>query len=460
MARRAEQQKHPIGLAVLAATELAERFSYYGMTALLALYMVKQLLLPGHAAHVIGLAGLRGLFEFRGSMSDQAFASLIYGWYGGLVYFTPLIGGWVADRWLGKRATVIAGALLMAAGHLAMTFDSTFLFALLLLVLGSGALKGNISAQVGTLYPPDAESMRARGFVVFSTAINIGAVLGPLATGAIAQGHGFHAGFAIAAALMLVALLIYLLGSRSLPPSRPASRHSAALPALTGEEKRRTWALIGLIGLIILPNIAYPMIWNVGIIWVDQRVDLATPLGSVPASWFTSVDPFASIVVAGPLIALWRWQARRGREPGGIAKMALGSAITGISALLFVAGCLSAGAGSKVSVWWALAGYFGMGVAFMWYWPVTLTLVSQSAPPKVNSTMMGGAFLSLFVGVVLMGWVGSFYQLMGNAAFWTLDAAIGFAGALLLLAVRRPLAPLVEAGTEQPDDSEPALAAL
>jgi POT family proton-dependent oligopeptide transporter len=448
MAAQAEQQKHPIGLAVLAATELAERFSYYGMTALLALYMVKQLLLPGHAEHVIGLAALRSLFEFRGPMSDQAFASLIYGWYGGLVYFTPLLGGWVADRWLGKKATVIAGALLMAGGHLAMTFDQSFLLALLLLVLGSGALKGNISAQVGTLYPKDAESMRARGFVIFSTAINIGAVLGPLATGAMAETRGFHAGFGIAAALMLLALAIYLLGSRSLPASRPVSRETAALPALTREEKRRTWALIGLIALTILPNIAYPMIWNIGIIWVDQRVDLATALGSVPASWFTSVDPFASIVIAAPLIALWRWQSRRGLEPSGITKMAIGSAITALSALLFTAGCLSAGADGKISVLWALAGYFGMGIAFMWYWPITLTIISQAAPAKVNSTMMGGAFLSLFVGVVLMGWVGSFYQQMSNAAFWTLDAAIGFAGALLLLAVRRPLGRLVEARAE------------
>ena len=123
--------KHPAGLAVLAGTELAERFSYYGMTALLALYMVKQLLLPGHAEHVIGLAGLRRLFEFRGPMSDQAFASLIYGWYGGLVYFTPL------DRRLGRgplarhaSARSSLGALLMAAGHLAMSIDATFLIAL------------------------------------------------------------------------------------------------------------------------------------------------------------------------------------------------------------------------------------------------------------------------------------------------------------------------------------------
>src|SRR5689334_24163315 len=126
--------KHPAGLAVLAGTELAERFSYYGMTALLALYMVKQLLLPGHAEHVAGLAALRHLFEFRGPMSDQAFASLIYGWYGGLVYFTPILGGLIADRFIGTKRAVMLGAMLMAAGHLAMSSDATFLFALLLLI--------------------------------------------------------------------------------------------------------------------------------------------------------------------------------------------------------------------------------------------------------------------------------------------------------------------------------------
>lgn len=241
--------KHPLGLAILAATEFAERFSYYGMTSLLVLYMVKQLLLPGHAEHVLGLSALRGLLMFRGPISDQAFASLIYGWYGGLIYFTPIVGGWVADRWLGKRATVVVGALLMASGHLAMTFDRTFLIALLLLILGSGALKGNISAQVGTLYPPDDESLRTRGFTIFSTAINVGAVVGPLATGAAAQSYGFHRGFGIAAALMLVAVAIYLVGSRRLPADRSLGKSEEALPAMTAEEKRRSWALIGVIAL-------------------------------------------------------------------------------------------------------------------------------------------------------------------------------------------------------------------
>jgi POT family proton-dependent oligopeptide transporter len=372
-------------------------------------------------------------------MSDQAFASLIYGWYGGLVYFTPILGGWIADRLLGAKRTVTLGALLMSAGHIAMSFDASFLIALAMLIFGSGCLKGNISAQVGTLYPAEAESLRERGFTIFSTGINIGSVLGPLATGAVAAIYGWHAGFALAAALMLVALVIYLAGQRHLPDPNAARRERKQLPALTAAERRRTWALIGVIALAIPPSIAYPMIWNIGIVWIDQYVSLGTSLGAVPASWFNSVDSFASILAAAPLVALWAWQSRRGTEPGGIVKVAIGSAIIGVSALLMAAGSLGLQEGGKTSVLWALAGFFGMGVAFMWYWPVILALVSRAAPAKVNSTLMGGAFLSLFIGSTTMGWVGSFYDQMTPAAFWTLDAAIGFAGALIAFLLHRPL---------------------
>ncbi len=432
-------RRHPFGLAILAATELAERFSYYGMTALLALYMVKQLLLPGHAEHVLGLAALRHLFEFRGPMSDQAFASLIYGWYGGLVYFTPIVGGMIADRWIGKKAAVMTGALLMAGGHLAMSFDVTFLIALVLLICGSGFLKGNISAQVGSLYPPTSESLRERGFAIFSTGINIGAVLGPLGTGTAAAIYGWHAGFALSALLMLVALAIYLGGQRHLPDQRPKRVERNALAALTGEERRRVWAILLLIALNVPAAISYTMIWNIGLVWIDERVSL----GPVPASWFNSVDSFASVIIAPVLVGLWAWQARRDSEPAGLTKLAIGFAITGLSALLFVAGSLLAGDDGNVSVLWALLGYFGMGVGFMWYWPVTLATISKSAPAKVNSTLMGGAFLCLFFGTVLMGWVGSFYEEMSNVAFWTLDAAIAFAGTFAMLAVRKPLAKIL-----------------
>ena len=423
---------HPKGLAYLAFTEMWERFSYYGMTALLALYMTKQLLVPGHAEHVAGLAGLRHLFELRGPMSDVAFASLIYGWYSGLVYFTPVLGGLVADRWLGTRTTVVLGALLMSAGHLAMSFDWSFLIALLLLIAGSGCLKGNISAQVGQLYPPDEETRRTGGFTIFSAAINIGAVLGPLGCGAVAAIYGWHAGFALAAGLMILALVIYLSGQRHLP-GKAAAETGEALPPLTALERRRVAFLVVAIALTVLPNVAYPMIWNIGILFVDGHVSLASPFGSVPASWFNSIDAFASIIVVPPLVALWAWQAQRGSEPSDVTKIGIGCAITGLSALFLTAGALMPGADGKVGVIWPILCFAGMGFGFIWYWPVLLALISLAAPRKVNSTLMGASFLSLFVGSVIMGWVGSFYDQMSPAAFWMVDAAIGFAGAILVL---------------------------
>jgi POT family proton-dependent oligopeptide transporter len=449
MPRSGEIFGHPKGLAFLAFTEMWERFSYYGMTALLALYMTKQLLMPGHAEHVAGLAALRHLFELRGPMSNVAFASLIYGWYGGLVYFTPVLGGLVADRWLGTRTTVVLGALLMSAGHLAMSFDQSFLLALLLLIAGSGCLKGNISAQVGQLYPPHEETRRTGGFTIFSAAINIGAVLGPLGCGTVAAIYGWHAGFGLAAALMMLALVIYLSGQRYLPGKAPAKSDGGdELPPLTRDERRRVGFLVLAIALTVLPNVAYPMIWNIGILFIDGHVSLATPLGAVPASWFNSLDAFSSIIVVPPLVALWAWQARRGREPSDIAKIGIGCAITGVSALFMVAGAMLPGADGEVGVIWPILCFLGMGLAFIWYWPVLLALISLAAPPKVNSTLMGSAFLSLFVGSVIMGWVGSFYDGMTPAAFWTVDAAIGFGGAVLVAL----LAPMLKRALE-PDQA-------
>jgi len=222
------------------------------------------------------------------------------------------------------------------------------------------------------------------------------------------------------------------------------------MPPLTREERTRTWGLVALIALLVPLHTSYTMIWNVGLIWVEDHVSLASPFGTVPASWFNSVDSFASIAVAPLLVALWAWQAKRKTEPLSLTKIGIGAVITGASALLLTAGALTADASGKVSVLWPLAGWFGMGAAFMWYWPITLALISRAAPEKVNSTLMGGAFLSLFAGSTLMGWVGSFYDEMSNAAFWTLDAAIALAGALAIFVAARPLTRTLE-----PRQSEP-----
>ena len=430
---------HPKALYFLAFTELWERFSFYGMTSLLALYMVKQLLLPGHVEHVAGLVHLRHLFEVRAPMTNLAFAAMIYGWYSGLVYFTPIVGGWIADRVLGANRTVILGALLMSAGHLAMSFDFSFLLALLLLILGSGCLKGNISAQVGALYPAEAESLRARGFTIFSTGINIGAAAGPLVTGTIAAIYGWHAGFGIAAGLMLVALVTYLAGQRYLPASRPLGERRARRAPLNAAERRRIWVLFAVIALTIPAEIAYPMVWSLGIIWVDQQVNLASMFGTVPASWFNSVDSIGSILAAPVLLVLWKWQARRGAEPNSLGKIAIGMVLICLAALVLAAGSALAPAPGRVAVGWALGGFLAMGLAWMYYWPTTLALVSRSAPRSVTGAMMGAAFLSPFIAHTMAGWVGSFYDQMSPATFWTMDAGIAALGAALMFALRGPL---------------------
>lgn len=416
-----------------------ERFSFYGMSALLTLYMVKELLLPENASQVAGLAALRNMFEFRGPMSDVAFSAIIYGWYAGLVYFTPIVGGWVADRILGAKRTVMLGVILMSAGHLAMSFYASFLFALLLLILGSGFLKGNISAQVGALYPQSDESMRSRGFTIFSTGICIGAASGPLVTGLVAAVYGWHAGFAVAAVLMLVALVAYILGQRHLPDDRPVARKREKSAPMTKAERRRLWVLLLIIALTIPAEIAYPMVWSIGILWVDQYVQLATSLGEVPSSWFASMDSIGAILAAPALIAFWAWQAKRGIEPTSVTKVGIGTTIIAFGALLFAYGNLGLSAPDSVGAGWAIAGWLIMGLAWMYYWPTTLAIVSRAAPAGMASILMGVAFLSPFIGHVLAGWIGSYFDQMHPSVFWTMDSGIALAGGILILLFRKHL---------------------
>ncbi len=436
---------HPKALAYLAFTEAWERFSYYGMTALVVLYMTQQLLLPGHAENVLGLGGFKSALEgVFGPLSTQAFASQVFGLYTGFAYFTPIIGGWVADRWFGTRRTVVVGALLMSAGHLAMAFDASFLAAMLLLIIGTGCLKGNISAQVGRLYAADDEAMRTRGYTTFSMGINVGAVAGPLVCGLLAQLYGWHTGFAAAGVLMLAALVTYLAGQKYLPPDRPIGRRrtTVAVP-LSPAERRTILLLIAIMAITIFHSVSFYQFYNVGIVWVETRVALATPLGAVPAAWFNSIDSLVSILAAPALIGLWRWQEARAAEPGDVAKIGYGAAIATAAALLLGLAEMLAGHG-KVPIWLPLLAFAIQGVGFLYYWPTLLTLVSQGAPAKVNATLMGTVFLTMFATGLLVGWIGTFYEALGPARFWLLQAAISATGIALVLAVGPSLSRALE----------------
>lgn len=417
----------PRGLAYLAFTEMWERFSYYGMIALLVLYMTDTVLRADHQDKVLGLSALRSLLEgVAGPLSTQAFGSQIFGFYSGFVYFTPILGGWVADRWLGARRTVILGILLMTAGHFAMAFERSFVIALALLVAGSGCLKGNISTLVGTLYDRADEAGRTRGFAVFSMAINIGAVAGPLLCGLLVQLYGWHVGFAAAGGSMIAALATYLSAGRHLSPSPPRSAPTTSTSGTT-EEWRTVWILIAIIAITVFQTIVYHQIWNVGMIWIRDAVDLRTGLGSIPVPWFSSVDAFASIVAVPAIFALWRRQSDHGGEPRDLAKIGLGAVIAAGSAGLLAAADFLGG-GRHVSVLWPLLAFFGMGVAFLYYWPTVLALVSRHAPARFNARMMGLVFCSLFVGDVAMGRIGGLYSEMQHWRFWLLNAVIAALG--------------------------------
>lgn len=453
---------HPCGLFTLASTELWERFSYYGMSALLVLYMVQELLLPGHVEKVWGIAPLRQALEsIFGPLSAQALASQLFGLYGGLVYVTPMLGGWLADRFFGARRMVLVGIVLMTAGHFAMTFEESFLIALVLLIAGSGALKGNIAAQVGKLYAADEQALRSRGFTIFSTFINVGAFGGPLVTGALAQAYGWQTGFAFAGLLMLLAIVVYVAGRAHLPDDRPARDAAEPRASLLRADWRTLLLMLPILLSSALAHIAYFQSLNVGFVWISEHVDLATPLGTVPVPWFASVDPLAGIIVMPLLLAVWRAQAERGREPDDFGKVAIGMLVMAAGIAMFALGAMFDD-GGKASVIWPLLAYIGTGVGFLWYWPVTLSFVSRNAPHAITSLVVSASYLTLFVAGVATGMIGSFYEALTPVPFFLVNAAIPATGAVLLFAaaplLRRALAARSEAAPDPVSQAEGATA--
>ncbi len=427
----------PMALAYLSFTEAWERFSYYGMTSILVLYMSQALLLPGHVEGIVGFTAFRaGLEAVFGPMSTLALASQIMGLYTGLVYFTPVLGGWIADRWIGRRLAVMIGAVLMSAGHLAMACDASFLLALTLLITGCGLLKGNISTQVGELYAETDGEGRTRAFAIFSIGINVGAVVGPLLCGLLAQLYGWHAGFGLAGVLMLIGLATYVAGFRHLPADRRRATSSAPRVSLD----RRQWRVVAALAVVsvitIFQSIGYFQNTNLGLVWIDRSVDLNLLGFHVPVAWFNSIDPLASIVGVPVLFALWRWQAARGGEPDDLGKVAGGAWLTALANLLLVVACM---ASNRTNVLVPIVYDTLLGIGFLYYWPTLLALVSRAAPASVKATLMGAVFLTLFIGNSIIGWLGSFYEHMTPAGFWAMHAGISAVGGVLTLGLRRPL---------------------
>jgi POT family proton-dependent oligopeptide transporter len=426
---------HPRGLSTLFFTEMWERFSYYGMRAFLILYMT--------APPVAGGLGF-----------EVSRAGAIYGNYTGSVWLATIAGGIVADRLLGAYRSVLYGGAIIALGHFTLAFKALpfFYAGLALIVIGTGLLKPNATTMVGALYD-EQDARRDAGFSIFYMGINLGAFLGPLIAGALAQRVDWHLGFACAGVGMTLGLIQYVVGRDRLRPalerveargrSRPGGTAVTAGPGpilgFTTLEWGRMAAVFVFFVFAALFWAAYEQAASTLNLFVDRYADRTVLGWTVPSSWFVSIQALFVILLSPVFAWLWVWLGPR--EPATPTKFALGLLFAGASFLLLLppGAAAQSGAGVLVSSLWLVAAYFLQVVGELCLSPVGNSVVTKLAPARVVGMMMGVWFLSIAAGNKLAGLLAGlsesvpFTTLFGVVALTTIGAGV------VLLALTAPI---------------------
>ncbi|MBO9718233.1 MAG: peptide MFS transporter [Pseudoxanthomonas sp.] len=404
----------PRGLTILFLTNMWELFSYYGMRTLLVYYMTKQLLFA------------------------QEKASFIYGTYTAMAYFTPIFGGMVADRWLGKRNAVVIGATVMAFGHFVMAFESMFYIALATIALGNGLFLPSLPSQINDLYAAD-DPRRGRAYNVYYVGLNIGGFLAPLVCGTLGELYGWHYGFGAAGLGMFIGLLIYVCGRRYLPPEPPRHAVVDAAPEQVRGNNRRVWLL--LLGVGIAATIfrgAYEQIGNTLPLWIDTGVDRTWGASTIPMTWFQSLNPLLVIAMTPLLLMAWRHRARAGRESSPATRMAIGALI--VAAAYALLAVLTAVVGEARVGWgWLVAFFVILTFGELYILPTGLGLFARLAPPRLGATTVASWFLAVFSGSLLAGAVGTLWSRASHSGFFLLLSGLAVAAALLLWRLDRPI---------------------
>jgi POT family proton-dependent oligopeptide transporter len=396
---------HPRGLTVLFLTNMWEQFSYFGMRALLVYFMTKQLML------------------------GQAHASFIYGAYTACAYFTPIIGGVMVDRFLGKRRAIIIGASTMAAGHFMMTFEPLFYLALITIALGNGLFLPTLPSQVGDLYRRD-DPRRGWAYNVYYVGINIGGFLAPLLCGTIGEVYGWHYGFGLAGIGMLAGLLIYLSGQRYLPPE--PERTVAGTPVEKGRFDRRTvLVLLGIGVAVTVFRSAYEQVGNTVALWADTGLDRHAGSLLIPMTWFQSLNPLFVMLMTPPLLAYWRRRAEAGHNQPPARRMALGALIIA-AAYLMLAALASTSGGQPTSWMWLVLFFVAFTFGELFILPTGLGLFARLAPVNLGTTTVGAWFLIIFSGSLSAGLVGSLWSRFDHGVFFALLAALATVAAAML----------------------------
>jgi POT family proton-dependent oligopeptide transporter len=399
-----------------------ERFSYHGMRAFLFLYIAAPT-----AAGGLGFSA--------------ADAASVYGSYTGAAWASALLGGFIADRWLGHAQSVLLGAMLIAAGHFTLTIgvDYTFYGGLSLLVIGTGLLKPNVSTLVGSLYD-GADPRRDAAFSIFYMGINVGGFLGPLLIGYAAQRINWHLGFAIAGLGMLVGLIQFTVGRKQFAP---ASLHMAekvheqapgVSHRLTAQERKRVDAIVVLLVFAAVFWAAYEQIGSTLNMFADRFVQLSVLGMSFPSTWFQAA-PSLMVIVLAPVFA-WLWTRLGNRGPSSATKFGCGLFFAGLAFLLLVpAAMLAQGGGNRVSAWWLTGFYLILEFGELCLSPVGLSLVTRLAPARLAGIMMGAWFLASAIGSKLAGYAASFSETTPLATLFSWISGICIIAALIMFAL-------------------------
>lgn len=415
---------HPRGLTILFLTEMWSEFSFFGMRTLLIYYMTQQLLI------------------------SQVNSSLIYGAYSAFAYFTPLLGGVVSDRWLGRRRTVILGGSIMAAGHFMMAFETSFYPALATIAIGNGLFLPSLTSQINLLYD-DEDPRKSAAYNIYYVGVNLGGMAAPFACGTVGELWGWNWGFTLAGIGMVAGLIVYLIGAPLLPPEQPAPRRSAAFEAAPQQAEkleRRTIAVLAVVLLlVIIYRSAYEQVGNTVALWADTGVDRRIGGWTIPMTWFQALNPLGIFLFTPLVLGWWRRRAARGKKHSAVAKMATGALVLSASFLLLSAAALHASASGTPASWVWLAAYFFIFTAGeLFILPVGLSLFGRLAPPKIAATMIAAWFAALFFGNLGAGALGTLWSIMPPWRFFAVAAAVAaLSGGLLLALVpwARPVDP-------------------
>ena len=394
----------PRGLTVLFLTNMWEQFSYYGMRALLVYYMTKQLAMA------------------------QGSASLVYGTYTACAYFTPIFGGVIADRLLGKRRAIILGGSIMAAGHFMMTFEPLFYPALATIAIGNGLFLPSLPSQIDDLYEP-GDPRVGWAYNVYYVGVNIGGFLAPLICGTLGELYGWHWGFGAAGIGMVAGLCIYLWGQRYLPEQARQPAIAAEAPAPV-RLPRATLLLLLAIGLsVTVFRGAYEQVGNTVALWADTGVDRGWRGAEIPMTWFQALNPLLVMVMTPPLLVAWRRRSERGAAERPARRMATGAAIVAAAYLMVAA---LAAAGGQAHWLWLTLFFVVLTVGELHILPTGLGLFARLAPKGLGATTVAAWYLATFAGSLTAGLVGTGWSRMGHGSFFLVLAGLATVAAVLL----------------------------